>query len=280
MKTPCVQSIDSSTSGIVVARRPPKMIAEIGTPRGSSACGDSAGLLRIGVVKRLLGCAALSPESFFHGRPCQSSRPSGGGTSIPSHHTSPSGVIATLVKMESCSNHLHRVQIRFRAGAGRDAEVSVLGIDRPQAAVGTDAHPRDVVADGRNFPSLELGRRRQHREIGLAACARKRGGDVSGLAVGTLQAEDQHVLGEPSFVAAEQARDSQRETFLAEQRVAAVTAADRDNRVVLRKVANQAPLGIQIERAMNSAIEVVGVRRVARARRAPIRVMIRMLSTT
>src|SRR5580693_6348870 len=60
MKTPCVQSEDSSTSGIVVARRPPKMIAEIGTPCGSLAIGESAGLLRMGVVKRLLGCAALS----------------------------------------------------------------------------------------------------------------------------------------------------------------------------------------------------------------------------
>src|SRR5258708_5829205 len=103
MKTPWVQSIDSSTSGTVVARRPPKMIAEIGTPFGSSACGDQAGLLRIGVVKRLFGCAALSFESLLHGRPCQSSIPSVGGTSIPSHHTSPSAVIATLVKIESCS---------------------------------------------------------------------------------------------------------------------------------------------------------------------------------
>src|SRR5271154_911208 len=103
IKTPWVQSTDSSTSGTVEARRPPKMIAEIGTPRGSSACGDHAGLLRIGVVKRLLGCAALSLERRFHGPPCQSSRPSGAGTSIPSLHTSPSAVIATLVKIVSCS---------------------------------------------------------------------------------------------------------------------------------------------------------------------------------
>src|SRR5271163_342706 len=100
MKTPCAQSIDSSTSGTVVARRPPKMIADIGTPFGSSAAGDHAGLLRIGVVKRLFGCAAFSLEALFHGRPCQSSIPSTAGTSIPSHQTSPSGVIATLVKIE------------------------------------------------------------------------------------------------------------------------------------------------------------------------------------
>src|SRR5580693_4113077 len=62
MKTPCVQSEDSSTSGIVVARRPPNTIAEIGTPCGSSALGDSTGLLVIGVVKRLFGCAAFAPD--------------------------------------------------------------------------------------------------------------------------------------------------------------------------------------------------------------------------
>src|SRR5581483_11240062 len=77
------------TSGTVVERRPPKMIAEIGTPCGSFALGESAGLFVMGAVKRLLGCAALSAEPRFQGRPCQS---------MSSHQTSPSFVIATLVK--------------------------------------------------------------------------------------------------------------------------------------------------------------------------------------
>ena len=51
----------SKTSGASARRRPPKMIAEIGTPAGSSARGESTGLLVMGVVKRLLGWAALSP---------------------------------------------------------------------------------------------------------------------------------------------------------------------------------------------------------------------------
>src|SRR2546429_9914511 len=101
MKTPCVQSDDSSTSGTVVARRPPKTMAEIGTPSGASAFGDSAGLLLIGVVKRLFGCAAFSFDGLSHRLPRQSSRPSGGGTSMPSHQTSPSDVFATFVKSES-----------------------------------------------------------------------------------------------------------------------------------------------------------------------------------
>src|SRR5579871_4866414 len=101
ISTPCTQLVDSSTSGIVVARRPPKIMAEIGTPSGSSACGESAGLLVIGVVKRLFGCAALAPEPAVHGLPRQSIRPAGGGASMPSHQISPSGVIATLVNSES-----------------------------------------------------------------------------------------------------------------------------------------------------------------------------------
>ena len=53
-----------------------------------------------GVVKRELGCAAFVPEPGVHGWPCQSVRRSGTGPSMPSHHTPPSSVMATLVKIE------------------------------------------------------------------------------------------------------------------------------------------------------------------------------------
>ena len=92
---------DCSTSGMVVARRPPKIIAEIGTPFGSSANFERLGLLRAGAVKREFGCAAFSVESEVYGLPCQSVSCSGRGPSMPSHHTSPSGVSATLVKIVS-----------------------------------------------------------------------------------------------------------------------------------------------------------------------------------
>jgi hypothetical protein len=59
------------------------------------------GLLLAGAVKRELGCAAFSVEPFFQGRPCQSVSSSGTSPSISSHHTSPSSVRATLVKMVS-----------------------------------------------------------------------------------------------------------------------------------------------------------------------------------
>src|SRR5260370_3702247 len=77
-------------------------MALIGTPRGSSQCGERAGLLVAGVVKREFGWAALVPEAGVHGRPCQSARWSGTAPPRPSHQTLPSSVRATLVKMLSC----------------------------------------------------------------------------------------------------------------------------------------------------------------------------------
>src|SRR3954452_21595212 len=100
MNTPCAQSRDSVTSGTVVARRPPKMIAEIGTPFGSSYSSARIGHCSIGVQNRLFGWLDSSPEAGVHSRPFQSVRWSGGGGEEPSHQTSPSSVSATFVKTE------------------------------------------------------------------------------------------------------------------------------------------------------------------------------------
>src|SRR5512138_1066596 len=100
---PCSQLNDWSTSGIVVERRPPKMSAEIGTPFGSWANRDSAGLFDIGAVKRLFGWAAFSFDPLVQGSPFQSIISAGGSVSFPSHHTSPSFVRATFVKNVSRS---------------------------------------------------------------------------------------------------------------------------------------------------------------------------------
>src|SRR6266496_6317067 len=79
------------------------MIAEMGTPSGLSTSGARAGLLRIGAVKRLLGCAHFSLETGVHLSPRQSRHSLGGSPSLPSHHTSPSAVSPTLVKRVSFS---------------------------------------------------------------------------------------------------------------------------------------------------------------------------------
>src|SRR5713101_7859497 len=89
---------------MVVPRRPPKMIALIGTPFGFSQSGSIVGHWEAGAVKRALGCAAFAPVSFaiagVHLLPCQSRHSAGGSSFMPSHHTPPSGVSATFVKIE------------------------------------------------------------------------------------------------------------------------------------------------------------------------------------
>ena len=83
------------------------------------------------------------------------------------------------------------------------------------------------------------GKRRrwdQHREVGLAAGTRKCGCDIGLLARRRLHAEDQHVLGQPASLASHSRRDAQREALLPEQRVAAVAAAERPDRVLFGEV--------------------------------------------
>src|SRR5215831_10574732 len=79
------------------------MIALIGTPSGSSQAGSIVGHWLAGAVKRAFGCAAFAPVSLaifgVHRLPCQSRHSAGGSSVIPSHHTPPSGVSATLVKI-------------------------------------------------------------------------------------------------------------------------------------------------------------------------------------
>src|SRR5215472_7924728 len=89
---------------MVVARRPPKMIALIGTPSGDSHAGSIVGHCDAGAVNREFGWAALAPVCFaisgVQGLPCQSVHSAGGSSVMPSHHTPPSGVKAVLVKIE------------------------------------------------------------------------------------------------------------------------------------------------------------------------------------
>ena len=97
--TPCSQSKDWSTSGTTEARRPPKRMAEIGTPSGSSHSGAMAGSWDAGAVKRAFGWEAGVPFSGVQSSPRQSMAWAGGSL-MPSHQMSPSSVRAVLVKIE------------------------------------------------------------------------------------------------------------------------------------------------------------------------------------
>ncbi len=96
--------------------------------------------------------------------------------------------------------------------------------------------------------------RDEHGEIGFAAGARKRRRDVMLFPFRRFDAEDEHVLGEPTLLAREIGADAQSETFFREQDIATVTGADRDDRVVLRKMADPAAVGIDVEQRMQAAI--------------------------
>src|SRR5258708_24994122 len=93
------QSAASETSGTVSERRPPNTKADIGTPCGFSQSESMEGHCDAGTVKRALGCAAFLPQPGVHSLPCQSMSLAGGVSVIPSHHTSPSGVMATFVNI-------------------------------------------------------------------------------------------------------------------------------------------------------------------------------------
>src|SRR5260221_5679371 len=97
--TPCCQERDWKTSGTTDARRPPKRIAEIGTPAPSSHSGAIAGSWLAGAVKRALAFAAGVPLSGVQRSPRQSVSEAGTSSVIDSHQTSPSSVSAVFVKI-------------------------------------------------------------------------------------------------------------------------------------------------------------------------------------
>uniref|UniRef100_A0A182JJF7 Uncharacterized protein n=1 Tax=Anopheles atroparvus TaxID=41427 RepID=A0A182JJF7_ANOAO len=102
MKTPCDHELASYTSGTPCGRRPPKRMAEIGTPSESSHAGSMMGHWLAGAQKRELGCAAgVFDSPSFQGLPSQSVISTSEDTSfsMPSQNTPPSEVDATFVKI-------------------------------------------------------------------------------------------------------------------------------------------------------------------------------------
>ena len=122
---------------------------------------------------------------------------------------------------------------------GATPKKPALGVDRVELAVLAGLDPGDVVADRRDLPAFlgKLRRRDQHREVRLAAGARgTRRRRRSSRPSGRLDADDQHVLGQPALVARHHRGDAQREALLAQQRVAAVARAVGPDRALLGEV--------------------------------------------
>jgi hypothetical protein len=115
-------------------------------------------------------------------------------------------------------------------------------------------HPGNVVANGRDFPAGEMLWRNQHCEIRFAARAGEGSRNVMFFPFRRFDAKNQHVFGEPALFARKVRTDAQRQAFFRKEDVSAVTGANRDDRVILRKMTNEAPLRIDIEQRMHPAV--------------------------
>ena len=225
-----------------MARRPPKRIAEIGTPRGSSHSGAMAGHCAAGAVNRALGWAAAVPDAGVQSLPFQSMRCAGGSDVMSSHHTSPSSVLATLVKMVLAS--MERIAFAFVASfvpgaTPKNPASGLIAYSRPSSPNFIQQMSSPMVS------AFQPGDcRLQHRQIGLTARRRKRGGDVLRFAGRAGELEDQHVLGQPSVVAGHHGRDTQREALLAQKSVASVPGSERPDVARLREVDDVLVVGV------------------------------------
>ena len=166
------------------------------------------------------------------------------------------------------ADHLVGVAVGLRVGAGHHAEVTRLGVDRVETAVRAGVQPGDVIAHGRHLPAGHRTGRDQHREVGLAAGRGERGGDIVSLALRARQADDEHVLGEPTLVARLIARDAQRVALLAEQRVAAVAAAEALDGELLGEVHDEAAVRVELAGRVQSLDELAALAGDALERRA------------
>jgi len=77
------------------------------------------------------------------------------------------------------------------------------------------------------------------------------------VALRAREADDQHVLGKPTLVAGLIARDAQRMTLFAEQRVAAVTAAEALDREILGKMHDEASIRVEFAGRVQTFDEAV-----------------------
>src|SRR5438477_4659948 len=96
--------------------------------------------------------------------------------------------------------------------------------------------------------------RNQHCEIRFAARAGEGSRDVMFFSFRRFDAKNKHVFGEPALFACEVRTDAQCQTFFRKEDVSAVTGANRDDRVILGKMTNEAPFRIDIEQRMDPAV--------------------------
>ena len=76
---------------------------------------------------------------------------------IPSHHTSPSSVKATLVKMVFLVDRQHGIGIGFHRSPRGHSKKTSFWIDRIKPPVCAKFHPGNIIANCLNFPPGRVG---------------------------------------------------------------------------------------------------------------------------
>ena len=199
---------------MVVARRPPKMIALIGTPSGSSQAGSMVGHCDAGAVKRAFGCAAFAPVSLRDlRRPLLALPVEALGRRLVGHAFPPHAAFGRQrhIGEDACSSRASPSRSDWsspmcRARRQRNPASGLIARSRPFASGLIQAMSSPTV---QTFQPSKPCRRNQHGEVRLAAGARERRRDVGLLALRIFDAEDEHVLGHPAFVARHVGRDAQ-----------------------------------------------------------------------
>ena len=212
---------------------------------------------------------------------------------MPSHHTPPSGVRATLVKIvfrASVAIALGLVAFEVPGATPKKPASGLIARSRPSASGLIQAMSSPTVQTF--HPLLERRGRHQHREVGLAAGAGEGGGHVRLLALRILDAQDQHVLRQPALVAGDVGGDPQARSTSCRagrcRRSPIRSSRSRGSRemddVLLRDCRARprppAPARAAPRRCACTARPVSRPCRSRRTRASPIRVMIRMFTTT
>ena len=119
----------------------------------------------------------------------------------------------------------HAIGVGMHVGTRRDTKITCFRVDGIHLAISMWFDPSNVVADGGDFPAFKTCRRNQHREIGFAASRGESSGDVVFFTLWVGHAQNQHVLCQPTLVAAHIGCNAQCKAFFAQQSVATVARA-------------------------------------------------------
>ena len=208
----------NTLEGVELGRNAGAVLCESGEAAvGMSTAGGLILLIELGAVPRsalpvdsVAGCGRIVVETF----------PPNGVVLGVVNNVGEDGVTHTGVKS---------VGVGLLVGTGSNAEEAVLGVDSIKLAVFlVNTEPSDIVAYAPNLVALlavDRGRN-EHCEVGLTASRGECSGDVLDVAVGILNAEDEHMLSHPAFLASEVGSNTESEALLTEKNVSSVTGVD------------------------------------------------------